>query len=38
MSSKGWEFVNAYAITVDNENVLHYVMKRKLTETDKKEN
>jgi len=38
MSSKGWEFVNAYAITVDNENVLHYVMKRQLTEADKKEN
>jgi len=38
MSSKGWEFVNAYVITVDNENVLHYVMKRQLTEADKKEN
>jgi len=39
MSSKGWEFVNAYAIaTQDNQNILHYVMKRQLTEADKKEN
>lgn len=30
MSSEGWEFVNAYSLTVGNSNVLHYVMKRDL--------
>lgn len=28
MNSQGWEFINAYAITVGNQNVYHYVMKR----------
>ena len=27
-NSQGWEFVNAYVITVGNQNVYHYVMKR----------
>lgn len=31
MSSQGWEFVNAYALTTSGQNVLHYVMKRNLT-------
>ncbi len=35
MSSQGWEFVNAYSLTAGQQNVLHYVMKRDLTETDK---
>lgn len=30
MNSKGWEFVNAYAITISNQNVYHYLMKRDL--------
>jgi len=28
MSSQGWQFVNAYAITVGGQNVYHYVMRR----------
>lgn len=35
MSSRGWDFVNAYSLTVGQQNVLHYVMKRDLTEEDK---
>lgn len=35
MSSLGWEFVNAYAISVNSQNVYHYVMKRELTDEDK---
>lgn len=35
MSSQGWDFVNAYSLTVGQQNVLHYVMKRDLTEEDK---
>lgn len=31
MNGEGWEFVNAYAISVGQQNVYHYVMKRKLT-------
>jgi hypothetical protein len=30
-NSQGWEFVNAYCITVGQQNVYHYVMKRKIT-------
>ena len=30
MNSKGWEFLNAYVITVGNQNVYHYLMKRDL--------
>ncbi len=30
MSSEGWEFVNAYAVTTNGQNVYHYVMKRDL--------
>ena len=37
MSSEGWEFVNAYAIETDGQNVYHYVMKRNLTNEDKQE-
>jgi hypothetical protein len=29
MESLGWEFVNAYAITVGNQNVYHYLLKAK---------
>lgn len=35
MAAQGWEYVNAYAITVGNQNVYHYVLKRKLTEEEK---
>ncbi len=35
MASEGWEFVNAYVLTVSGQNVYHYVMRRKLTEDDK---
>ena len=31
-NSQGWEFVNAYAITVGSQNVYHYVMKRRITQ------
>src|SRR5690606_23634445 len=37
MSSEGWEFVNAYAVTVSSQNVYHYVMKRNLTDEEKEE-
>jgi hypothetical protein len=30
-NSQGWEFVNAYVITVGGQNVYHYVMKRHIT-------
>jgi len=30
-NSQGWEFVNAYCITVGQQNVYHYVMKRRIT-------
>lgn len=30
MSKNGYEFVNAYAITISNQNVYHYVLRRKL--------
>ena len=29
-NSQGWEFVNAYVITVGSQNVYHYVMKRRI--------
>jgi len=28
MSEKGWNFVNAYAITTGNQNVYHFLLKR----------
>jgi hypothetical protein len=31
MSTQGWIFVNAYAITVSGQNVYHYVMRRPVT-------
>ena len=30
MNGYGWEFVNAYVITVANQNVYHWILKRKL--------
>jgi hypothetical protein len=30
MNSQGWEFVNAYVITVANQNVYHYLMRKRL--------
>lgn len=30
MNSQGWEFVNAYTITVSGQNVYHYVMRRRV--------
>lgn len=35
MAEDGWEFVNAYAITVGNQNVYHYVLKRRLTDEER---
>jgi len=35
MSSEGWEFVNAYSLTVSDQNVLHYVLKRNLKNNSK---
>lgn len=29
MGDQGWEFVQAYAITVSNQNVYHYLMKKR---------
>lgn len=29
MSKNGYEFVNAYAITVSNQNIYHYVLRKK---------
>lgn len=28
MTSKGWEFVNAYPITIGNQNVYHFILKK----------
>ena len=28
MNKKGWEFVDAYSVTVGNSNVLHYLMRK----------
>jgi len=30
MNGYGWEFVNAYVITVGNQNVYHWILKRRL--------
>ena len=30
MGTQGWEFVQAYAVTMGNTNVYHFLMKRKL--------
>ena len=30
MNSQGWEFVNAYVVTVSNQNVYHYLMRRRV--------
>lgn len=35
MGERGWEFVQAYAVTMSNTNVYHYVLKRKLEGDDK---
>ena len=37
MGEKGWEFVQAYTVTMGNSNVYHYMLKRKLTDEEKKE-
>ena len=29
-NAQGWEFVNAYVLTVNSQNVYHYVMKRRI--------
>jgi len=29
MDNKGWEFVTAYAVTVDKQNVYHFLLKMK---------
>ena len=29
MNSQGWEFVNAYVVTIANQNVYHYLMRRR---------
>ncbi len=34
MSSQGWSFINAYGLTVGNQNVLHYVMHKKIPKTE----
>ncbi|QIX62279.1 hypothetical protein HER32_14270 [Hymenobacter sp. BT18] len=31
MNGQGWEFVNAYVITVGGQNVYHYVLRRRIT-------
>lgn len=36
MSSNGYEFVNAYAITVQNQNVYHYLLRKKDYKVEKK--
>ena len=28
MGDRGWEFIQAYAITYNNQNVYHYILKR----------
>lgn len=28
MNKNGWEFVDAYAITISNQNVYHYLMRK----------
>lgn len=30
MAKQGWEFVNAYAITINSQNVYNYVLKKRL--------
>lgn len=30
MNGYGWEFVNAYAVTISNQNVYHWVLRRKI--------
>ena len=30
MAKQGWIFVNAYAVTISNQNVYHYVLRRRL--------
>jgi hypothetical protein len=36
MGEKGWEFVQAFVVTEGNQNVYHWLLKRKLTEEEKK--
>jgi len=32
MAKDGWKFINAYCITVDDNNVYHYIMKKTIIE------
>ena len=32
MGSKGWEFVQAYTITLNNSSIYHYVLKKTIKE------
>ncbi|HEX5172087.1 MAG TPA: hypothetical protein VFW11_23075 [Cyclobacteriaceae bacterium] len=34
MGKQGWEFAQAYAITISNQNVYHYLMKKPFDELD----
>jgi hypothetical protein len=36
MSEKGWEFVQAFVVTEGNQNVYHWLLKRRLTDEEKK--
>jgi len=37
MGSLGWEFVQAYVVTVSNQNVYHWLMRMKLSDQDARE-
>ena len=34
MGKQGWEFAQAYAVTISNQNVYHYLMKKEFDELD----
>lgn len=36
MGEKGWEFVQAYIVTIAEQNVYHWLLKRKLTDEERK--
>jgi len=35
MGERGWEFVQAYAVTTSNQNVYHYLLKKPFTNLDR---
>ena len=37
MTEKGWKFVQAYVITVGSDNFKHWILKRRLSEAEKKD-